>query len=62
MFSLTAEFYPDEVLDAQIFQKDPRGGRCFKQEGDVCIQLSMEGGKVKVGRLLVKKCSVPQVV
>lgn len=61
-FSLTAEFDPDEVLDAQIFQEDPRGGWCFKQEGDVCIQLSMEGGKVQVRCLLVKKRSVPEVV
>lgn len=59
--SLTAEFDPDEVLDAQIFQEDPRGGLCFKQEGDVCTQLSMEGGEVKV-RCLVKERSVPEVV
>lgn len=60
--SLTAEFNPDEVLDAQIFQEDPRGGRRFKQEGDVCIQLSMEGGEVKVRCLRVKKRSVPEVL
>lgn len=60
-FSLTAEFDPDEVLDAQIFQEDPRGGRCLEQEGDVCIQLSMEGGKVKVRCLLVEKRGVPEV-
>lgn len=59
--SLTAEFDPDEVFDAQIFQEDPGGGRCFKKEGDVCVQLSVEGGKVKVRRLLVKKRSVPDV-
>lgn len=60
--SLTSEFYPDKVLDTQIFQKDPRGGCGFKQERNVCIQLSMEGGEVKVRSLLVKKCSVPKVL
>lgn len=61
-FSLTSEFNPDEVFDAQILQEDPRGGRCFKQEGDVCTQLSMEGGEMKIRCLLVKKRSVPEVV
>lgn len=60
--SLTAQFDSDEVLDAQILQEDARGRRRFKQEGDFCIQLSVEGGKVKVGGLLVEKCSVPIVV
>lgn len=60
--SLTTEFDSDEVLDAQILQEDPRGGRRFKEEGDFRIQLSVEGGKVKIGGLLVEKCSVPVVV
>lgn len=60
--SLTAEFDSDEVLDAQILQEDSRGGRSFEQKGDFCIQLSVEGGKVKIGGLLVEKCSVPVAV
>lgn len=60
--SLTAEFDSDEVLDAQILQEDPRGGRSFEQKGDFCIQLPVKGGKVKIGGLLVEKCSVPVVV
>lgn len=61
-FSLTAEFDPDEVLDAQILQEDPRGGRRFEQKGDLGVQLSVEGGEVKIRGLLVKKGSVPEVV
>lgn len=60
--SLTAEFDSDEVLDAQILQEDSRGGRRFEQKGDFCIQLSVEGGEVKIRGLLVEKCSVPVVV
>lgn len=62
LLSLTAEFNSDEVLDAQILQEDSRGGRRFKQKGDFCIQLSVEGGEVKIGGLLVEKCRVPEVV
>lgn len=60
--SLTAEFYSYEVLNAEIFKEDSGGERCFKEKRDVCIQLSMESRKVKVGRFLVKKCSVPEVL
>lgn len=59
--SLTPEFNADEVLDTQIFQEDPRGGWSFKQEGDVSAQLPVEGGKVKIRRLLFKKRCVPEV-
>lgn len=61
-FSLTAELYPDKVPDAQIFQENSRGRSRFKQERDVCIQLSLKGGEVKVGRLLIKKRSIPEVL
>lgn len=61
-FSLTAEFYPDKVLDAQILQENPRGRCRFKQERDVCIQLSLKGWEVKVGCFLIKKCSIPEVL
>lgn len=61
LMSLTTEFDADEVFDAQILQEDPGGGWRFKQEGDLCIQLSVEGGEVKVGGLLVEKCCVPVV-
>lgn len=59
---LTAEFYSYEVLDAEIFKEDPGGERRFKEKRDVCIQLSMKGWEVKVGRFLVKKGSVPEVL
>ncbi len=59
---LTAQFDPDEVFDAQVFQEDTRRGCGFKQEGDICAQLSVEGGKVEVRRLLVEKRSVPEVL
>lgn len=59
---LTTEFDSDEVLDAEILKENPGGGRRFKQEGDFCVQLPVEGGKVKIGGPLVEKCSVPVVV
>lgn len=59
---LTAQFDPDEVFDAEVFQENTRGSRGFKQEGDLCAQLSMEGGKVEVRRLLVEKRSVPEIL
>lgn len=58
---LTAQFDPDEVFDAQVLQEDPGGGRGFEQEGDVCAQLSVEGGEVEVRRLLVEERRVPEV-
>lgn len=59
---LTTQFDPYEVFDAQVFQEHTRRGRGFKQEGDISTQLSVEGGKVKVRRLLVEKRSVPEVL
>lgn len=59
---LTAQFDPDEVFDAQVLQEDPGGGRGFEQEGDVCAQLSVEGGEVEVRRLLVEERRVPEVL
>lgn len=59
---LTAQLDPDEVFDAQVFQEHAGRGRGFKQEGDVRAQLSVEGGKVEVRRLLVEKRSVPEVL
>lgn len=61
-FLLTAQLDPDEVFDAQVFQEHAGRGRGFKQEGDVRAQLSVEGGKVEVRRLLVEKRSVPEVL
>ena len=61
IFKLTAEFDADEVLDAQVLQEDPRGGRGFEQEGDVRVQLAVERGEVQVGRLPIEKRSVPEV-
>ena len=59
---LTAQFDPDEVFDAQVLQEHAGRGRGFKQEGDICTQLSVEGGKVEVRRLFVKKRSIPEVL
>ena len=33
---LTAQFNPDEVFDAKVFQEHPGGGSGFEHEGDVC--------------------------
>ena len=59
---LTAQFDPDEVFDAQVLQEHTGGGGGFKQEGDIRAQLSVEGREVEVRRLLVEKCSVPEVL
>lgn len=58
---LTAQFNPDEVFDAQVFQKYTGGGYGFKQEGDICAQLSVESRKVEVRCLLVEKRSIPKI-
>lgn len=58
---LTAEFNTDEVFDAQVFQEDSGERGSFKQERNVCAQLSMECGEVKVRGLLIKKCCIPNI-
>lgn len=58
---LTAQFDPNEVSDAQVFQEDSRGWGGFKQKGDVCAQFAVKGGEVEVRCLLVEKCSIPDI-
>lgn len=56
---LTSELQPDEILEAQVFQEDPRRSAALEVEGDVGGQLGLQGGEVEVGGLLVERCRVP---
>lgn len=56
---LTGELQPDEVLEAQVFQEDPRRSAALEVEGDVGGQLGLQGGEVEVGGLLVERRRVP---
>lgn len=61
MVKLTAYFNSYEVLNPQVFQEYPRGSRGFEEEGDVCADLSMEGGEVQVGSLSVEGSCIPEL-
>lgn len=61
MVKLTSYFNSYEVFHPKVFQEYSRERRSFEEEGDVCADLSVEGGEVQVGSLCVEGSGVPEL-
>lgn len=57
--SLTAELHSDEVLMAQVLQKDSWRSAGLEVEGDVGGELGLQGGEEEGGGLLVEGRCIP---
>lgn len=44
---LTAQLNPDKVLNAHVFQEDPRGGSSLEVEGDIEGKLCLKSWELQ---------------